>query len=62
MELATTDGKKEIVKGRVVYLKLPQWVCDLPRNLRFVFAMASICAGLILILIITYSRLQAVLV
>ena len=54
MELVTTDGNKEIVKGRVVYLKLPQWVSILGSSL--------VMGLLILVSIITYSRLQAVLV
>ena len=31
MELVTTDGNKEVVKGRVVFLKLPAWVSDIPK-------------------------------
>ena len=26
MELVTTDGNKEVVKGRVVFLKVPDWM------------------------------------
>ena len=31
MESVTTDGNKEVVKGREEFLKLPAWVSDIPK-------------------------------